>query len=58
MTNDCRVTSVMNSPKIVWFQVNIMGGSVLYAPFVCGSVHIDDLSAVCIVVICAPLPLC
>ena len=38
--------------------VQYKGGSVLYAPLAHGSVHIDDLAAVGIMVACTPLPLC
>ena len=58
MTNGCRVATVKNSPNTGWFQAKIMGGSVLYAPLACCSVHIDDVAAVDIMVACAPLPLC
>ena len=58
MTCGCRVAAVKNSPNMGWFQEKIQGGSVLYSPLAPGSVHIDDLAAVVIMVACAPLPLC
>ncbi len=56
MTDGGRVAAQKNSPNMTLFQSRIMGGSVLYAPLVCGSVHIDDLAAVSIVMACAALP--
>ena len=58
MTYGCMVAAVKNSPSKSWFQVKLVGGSVLYAPLACCSVHVDDVSAVNIMVTCAPLPLC
>ena len=58
MTNGCRGATVKNSPNTPWFQALIVGGSVLYAPLAFGSVHIDDMATVGIMVACAPLPLC
>ena len=58
MTNGCRVAMVKNSPNKHWLQAKVQGGSVLYAPLACGSVHIDDVAALSIMVACTPLPLC
>ena len=58
MTNGYRVATVKNSLNTGWFQAKIKGSSVLYAPLASGSVHIDDMAAVGIMVACAPLPLC
>ena len=58
MTYGCRVAAVKNSPPKSWLRPAFAGGSVLYAPLACGSVHVDDVAAVNIMVACAPLPLC
>ena len=59
MTNGCmgRCGKEFAEEGLV-FQARIIGGSVLYAPLACGSVHIDGVAAVGIMVACAPLPLC
>ena len=58
MTCGCMVAAVKNSPSKSWLRLGLAGGSVLYAPLACCSVHVDDLPAVNIMVTCAPLPLC
>ena len=58
MSLSCRVATVKNSPKISLFQINNLGGSVLYAPLAPGSMRIDDLVSVGIIAACAPLLLC
>ncbi len=50
--------TVNNSLKISWFHGMINGGSVLYAPLTCGSVHIDDVAAAYIMAASTPLSLC
>ena len=58
MTYGCMVAALKNSPSMCWLRPKLVGGSVLYAPLACCSVHVDDLPAVNIMVTCAPLPLC
>ena len=58
MTCGCMVAAVKNSPSKSWLRPTLAGGSVLYAPLVCGSVRVDDVAATCIIAACAPLPLC
>ena len=58
MTCGCRVAAVKNSPPKSGLRLGLFGGSVLYAPLVCGSVRVDDVAAVYIMAACAPLPLC
>ena len=58
MTYGCMVAAVKNSPSKSWFQVKLVGGSVLYAPLAPCSVRVDDMAAAYIIAACAPLSLC
>lgn len=54
MTEGRRDATVYNSPKMLWFQVKIHGGTAPYDLCACCSMCIDDFANVGIIASCAP----
>ena len=58
MSLGCSVITVKNSRNRHFATVYQAGRSVFNAPLAPGSVHVDDVATVYIMVACIPLPLC